>query len=134
MKRLKQAIDAAEESAAAHERQMTGMLDKGQSGGLTRALGEAGELVSQLRKRVQIDERIDQMSRREVDLEEQSQDHLEQHPTIEVVIEKANHFVLPDSSLATSSTSAIRATRAALSASVDSPSNGESPLAGVQGL
>ncbi len=77
LSKLKQAIAAADETAAAHERQLTGMLDKAQPGGLTQALADAGEMVSQLRKRVQLDERLDQMSRREAELEEQSQEHLE---------------------------------------------------------
>ena len=77
LSKLKQAIAAADETTAAHERQLTGMLDKAQPGGLTQALADAGELVSQLRKRVQLDERLDQMSRREAELEEQSQEHLE---------------------------------------------------------
>ena len=41
--------------------------------GLTQALAEAGDLVTQLRRRVQLDERLDQMSRRQADLEEQGQ-------------------------------------------------------------
>ena len=77
LSKLKQTIAAADETAATHERQLAGMLDKRHTGGLTRALADAGEHVSQLRKRVQLDERLDQMSRREAELEEQSQEHLE---------------------------------------------------------
>ena len=44
--------------------------------GLTKELQRAGERVSQLRRRVQIDERLEQLSRRQVELEHQSREFL----------------------------------------------------------
>lgn len=64
-------------SGAEAARQIEAALGPAKDKGLTRALAEAGDLVSQLRKRVQLDERIDQMSRREADLDEQSQQAFE---------------------------------------------------------
>ncbi|MGD9719790.1 MAG: AAA family ATPase [Pirellulales bacterium] len=85
----------AAEVAAQHATQLTMAVDGERSGGLTQALTETGELVTQLRKRVQIDQRLEQMSRREAELEEQSQEHLEKQilPTW-VIVGVGGMFVL----------------------------------------
>ncbi len=70
-------IAATEEKAGDRQRQVETALGAAKEQGLTKALAEAGELVSKLRKRVQLDERLDQMSRRETELEEQSHEHLQ---------------------------------------------------------
>ncbi len=67
----------AQETAAAAQRQIeTGLGESGHKD-LTQALAEAGELVSQFRNRVLLDERLDQMTRRKGELEEQGHDQLE---------------------------------------------------------
>ena len=70
-------IQGLTEGSSARQRELATALG-GNAPDLTHALAEAGELVSQLRKRVQLDQRLDQMSRRETELDEQSQEHLEQ--------------------------------------------------------
>ena len=70
-------IAATAEKAADRGRQIETALGAAKEQGLTKALAEAGELVSQLRKRVQLDERLDQMSRRETELEAQSHEHVQ---------------------------------------------------------
>jgi uncharacterized protein YhaN len=67
----------SEELAADFARQIDAAMGISPRKELTQALAEAGETVSQLRKRVQLDERLDQMSRRESQLDEQSHEHLE---------------------------------------------------------
>jgi uncharacterized protein YhaN len=78
LRQARQQLDAALEAEAAHQRQITTALGSQHRDGLTQALAEAGELVSQLRNRVRLDGRLDQMSRRETELEEQSHECLEQ--------------------------------------------------------
>ncbi len=65
---VRQQRSAAEESAQSHHRRMESTLGAAGDKGLTHALAEAGERVSRLRKRVQLDERLDQMSRRQTEL------------------------------------------------------------------
>jgi len=77
LKHVRQQTSRAQEAAAGHERQLDGALGHSKEKGLTKNLAEAGDLVAQLRKRIQIDERIDQMSRRERELEEEAQTHAE---------------------------------------------------------
>jgi uncharacterized protein YhaN len=72
-----QQIAATAEKVADRGRQIETALGAAKERGLTKALAEAGELVSQLRKRIQLDERLDQMSRRETELEEQGHEHLQ---------------------------------------------------------
>ncbi len=67
----------AAETASGHQQKIETALGDVKTTGLTPALAAAGELVSQLRKRVQLDERLDQMSRRQSQLEEQSHDQLD---------------------------------------------------------
>jgi uncharacterized protein YhaN len=83
----KERIAAAQETAESHMRQIAAAIDVEHPDGLTHSLAEAGELVSQLRQRVQLDQKLDQMSRRETELEEQGQEHLEKQilPTWAIV-------------------------------------------------
>lgn len=67
----------AQETAAGFSREIDAALGEAASRGLTETLAVAGELVSLLRRRVQLDERLDQMSRREAQLEDESHEHLE---------------------------------------------------------
>jgi uncharacterized protein YhaN len=68
---------AAEGKALEVTRRVDDALGAAKEKGLTAALAEAGELVSQLRNRVQLDERIGQLSARRSELEEQGRDHLD---------------------------------------------------------
>ncbi len=92
---LQDKVDVARATAAAHDRQLAASIDEDNPNGLTHSLAEAGELVSQLRRRVQIDQRLDQMSRREAELEAQSQEHYEKQvlPTW-VIVGVGGLFVL----------------------------------------
>ncbi len=74
---LKVRSRSASESSATYEGKINAALGNAGEKGLTQALADAGQLVSQLRTRVQLDERLDQLSRRETQLEEQSHEHLE---------------------------------------------------------
>ncbi len=74
---LHQQAAAAEQEAAAVGGRVHEALGGVKNCTLTEALAEAGELVSMLRKRVQLDERIGQMTARESELEQQGQEHLE---------------------------------------------------------
>jgi uncharacterized protein YhaN len=77
MHELRAAAEAAATSAGGVDTQLAGVLGADKQQGLTQALAEAGELVSRFRQRVQLDGRLDQMSRRQAELEEQSHEHLE---------------------------------------------------------
>jgi uncharacterized protein YhaN len=77
LQKVGERIAAAGETATGFEKKMGAALGGANDKGLTPALAEAGELVSQLRNRVQLDERLDQMSRRAAELEEQSHERLE---------------------------------------------------------
>lgn len=77
IRELKSRTATSAETSAGLLRQVEAAAGRTGQKGLTQALAEAGELVSQLRKRVQLDERLDQLSRRETQLEEQGQDHLD---------------------------------------------------------
>ncbi|MEX0676115.1 MAG: AAA family ATPase [Pirellulales bacterium] len=74
---LRQQTAAAQQTADALARRIDEALGAAREKGLTGAMAEAGQLVSELRRRVQLDERIGQLASRETELEEQSQDHLE---------------------------------------------------------
>jgi len=74
---LHQQSAAAEQQAEEVRRRVEQSLGNTKNKGLTDALAEAGELVSMLRKRVQLDERITQMSSRQSDLELQAQEYAE---------------------------------------------------------
>lgn len=74
---LHQRTAAAEQTAAGHQRRIDEALGAAKQNGLTGAMAEAGQLVSQLRRRVQLDERIGQLTGRESELQDQSHDHLE---------------------------------------------------------
>jgi uncharacterized protein YhaN len=76
-RRLSQRSAAAGKTSTESVQKIDAALGGAREKGLTQALAEAGELVSQLRKRVQLDERLDQLSRRAAQLEEQSHEHLE---------------------------------------------------------
>lgn len=77
IRQLQSRTATSAEASAGLLRQVEAAAGRAGQKGLTQALAEAGELVSQLRKRVQLDERLDQLARRETQLEEQGQDHLE---------------------------------------------------------
>jgi uncharacterized protein YhaN len=73
----KQSIGQFHEQAANHNETVEkALLDAGHTD-LPAALEKAGNLTSQLRRRVQLDERLDRMSRHRADLEEQSHELLE---------------------------------------------------------
>ncbi len=83
----KQALGIAEDDIATHRqtdqrlaRDLDAALSARGQNDLPSALETAGELASQLRRRLQLDERIAQMSRTEADLEEQT--HLALHRQI----------------------------------------------------
>ena len=71
------AKSAAEQAAAGHGRRIDEALGAAREKGVAGAMAEAGELVSQLRQRVQLDERITQLATRETELAEESREHLE---------------------------------------------------------
>jgi uncharacterized protein YhaN len=75
--RLHEQSSAAEEQAATIRRRVEESLGGVKHRNLTEALAEAGDLVSMLRKRVQLDERIGQMTARESELEERGHESLE---------------------------------------------------------
>ncbi len=56
---------------------MTAALSERQATDLTSATEQAGNLVNQLRRRMQLDERLEQMTRNEKELQEQAQALLE---------------------------------------------------------
>jgi len=68
----KQAMAAAEENARSLDRQIESALAPRDRRDLAEAMDQAGNLVAQLRRRVQTDERLDQMSRYREELDEQS--------------------------------------------------------------
>ncbi len=74
---LHQQSAAADKQAEEVRRRVEKSLGNAANRSLTDALAEAGELVSLLRNRVQLDERITQMTTRQSDLEEQAQENIE---------------------------------------------------------
>ncbi|MGO9110819.1 MAG: AAA family ATPase [Thermoguttaceae bacterium] len=72
----REAEDAQQTAANVHE-QVTAALSKRQATDLTTATEQAGNLVNQLRRRMQLDERLEQMTRNEKELQEQAQALLE---------------------------------------------------------
>src|SRR5207237_405603 len=73
----KQSIGQFHEQAANHNETVEkALLDAGETD-LPAALERSGNLASQLRRRVQLDERLDRMTRHRTDLEEQSHELLE---------------------------------------------------------
>lgn len=74
---LREQMAKAQETAANLGRQIDAALGDARQMGLTQALARSGERVSQLRTRVQLDERLDQMSRREAELNDQGDEHFE---------------------------------------------------------
>ena len=76
-RQLHEQVTASDEQAAAARQRIDEALGGKTEQGLTEALAEAGQLVAELRKRSQLDERIGQLTARESELEEQSHDHLE---------------------------------------------------------
>ena len=58
-------------------RTVTAALSQRQASDLTSATEQAGNLVNQLRRRMQLDERLEQMSRNEKELQEQAQSLME---------------------------------------------------------
>ena len=63
----------AQQAAAGVQAQVTAALNERQATDLTSATEQAGNLVNQLRRRMQLDERLEQMSRNEKELQEQAQ-------------------------------------------------------------
>jgi uncharacterized protein YhaN len=77
----RQAADAHHTAKSVHE-QVAAALNDRQAPDLRTATEQAGNLVNQLRRRMQLDERLEQMARNEKELQEQSQALLErQVPT-----------------------------------------------------
>ncbi len=77
LRELRSQTTTAAENARRHAEQIESSLGTAKDKGFTQSLAEAGELVSKLRKRVQLDERLDQMSRHNAELDQQSQQHLD---------------------------------------------------------
>ena len=72
-----QAMAAAQEAAESLEAQIQSALSSRGEQNLTEALDRRGNEVAQYRRRMQIDERLGQMSRTQVELEEQTRDHFD---------------------------------------------------------
>ena len=82
----REAEDAHQAAASVHE-QVTAALNERQATDLTSATEQAGNLVNQLRRRMQLDERLEQMTRNEKELQEQAQALLEkQVPPVNTAI------------------------------------------------
>ncbi len=73
----KQAIGQAQQQAADHHETVEKALADAGHSDLPAALEKAGNQAAQLRRRVQLDERLDRMTRHRADLEEQSHELLE---------------------------------------------------------
>ncbi len=74
---------------------MTAALNERQATDFTSATEQAGNLVNQLRRRMQLDERLEQMARNEKELQEQAQGLLEkQVPPVNTVIALGVIFVV----------------------------------------
>ena len=73
-------LSAVKESAGHVHKRLRADLGEHADGSLTDALEKAGELVSQLRRRVQIEERLDSLSRNQAELEEHVGESGEQPP------------------------------------------------------
>jgi uncharacterized protein YhaN len=71
-KEAKQAVQMARQSAESLGGQIESALASRGGAELGAALDQAGELVSQLRRRLQVDERLDQLGRHQTQLEEQA--------------------------------------------------------------
>ncbi len=65
--------EAAHQAAAGVHEQVTAALNERQATDFTSATEQAGNLVNQLRRRMQLDERLEQMTRNEKELQEQGQ-------------------------------------------------------------
>ncbi|MGA2256383.1 MAG: AAA family ATPase, partial [Thermoguttaceae bacterium] len=90
----REAEDAHQTAASVHE-QVTAALNERQATDLTSATEQAGNLVNQLRRRMQLDERLEQMTRNEKELQEQAQSLMEkQVPAVNTVIFLAVIFVV----------------------------------------
>ena len=90
----REAEDAQQAAAGVHA-QVTAALNERQATDLTSATEQAGNLVNQLRRRLQLDERLEQMSRNEKELQEQAQALMEkQMPAVNTVILLAVIFVV----------------------------------------
>jgi uncharacterized protein YhaN len=76
-KALKRDAEEAHQTAASVHQQVTAALSERQATDLTSATEQAGNLVNQLRRRMQLDERLEQMTRNEKELQEQAQALLE---------------------------------------------------------
>ena len=73
-------LASVKESAGYVHKRLRADLGEHADGSLTDALEKAGELVSQLRRRVQIEERLDSLSRNQSELEEHVGESGEQPP------------------------------------------------------
>lgn len=74
---INEKIAQRRQQAGNQQNQIQSALGSQKQQGLTAAVAEAGQLVTQLRHRVQLDGRLDQMRRRAGDLEQEGQQHLE---------------------------------------------------------
>ena len=77
LKQAKLEQKKAKETAHSLARQIQSALSARQESDLTAAMDRAGNLVAQYRRRLQIDERLDQLSRHQLELEEQCQSLIE---------------------------------------------------------
>ena len=73
----KQSIGALQQQATDHSASVEQALGAGGESNLAAALESAGQVAAQLRRRVQLDDRLDRMTRHRADLEEQSHELLE---------------------------------------------------------
>jgi len=94
-KAFRQEAQNAQQMAASVHEQVTAALNERQANDLTTATEQAGNLVNQLRRRMQLDERLEQMTRTEKELQEQAQSLLEkQVPPVNTVIGLGAIFVV----------------------------------------
>ena len=90
----REAEDAQQAAASVHQ-QVTAALSERQATDFTSATEQAGNLVNQLRRRMQLDERLEQMTRNEKELQEQAQALLaKQVPPVNTVVALGVIFVV----------------------------------------
>ncbi len=94
-KEFQREAEEAQQTAAGVHEQVTAALNERQATDLTSATEQAGNLVNGLRRRMQLDERLEQMTRNEKELQEQAHGLLEkQVPAINTVIALGVIFVV----------------------------------------
>jgi len=94
-KAFRRAADDAQQTVAGVHQEVAAALKERQATDLTSATEQAGNLVNQLRRRMQLDERLEQMTRNEKELQDQGQSLLEkQVPPVNTVIGLGAIFVV----------------------------------------